>query len=221
MIGKCEIDLEDRFIGNLGNKQKASYKIQSQIYQRKLRELQKSDNPNPTTAEGEDETTVRSKIGELTGKYDAIKMDKSPVEYKALISPDKSTSQGSVEMFLEILPNELARSYPVAKIEPPKPTEYEIRLVIYETFDIPKSGDVIDLFVQVSFAPDGWSGEETVKRTDVHMGSDDGYGIFNWRMLYPLLIPCPFPRLRFSVYDSNLFSSDESIGEAIISLRRI
>jgi len=74
--------------------------------------------------------------------------------------------------------------------------------------------------VKASYSPDGWSGEEIAKTTDTHLASEDGYGIFNWRMKFPLTLPCSFPRIRFNVYDMNVFASDESIGEAAISLRR-
>ena len=35
-----------------------------------------------------------------------------------------------------------------------------------------------------------------------------------------MTIPCPFPRLRFTVYDFETLSSDESLGEAVISFRK-
>ena len=67
----------------------------------------------------------------------------------------------------------------------------------------------------------GWNGEDIKKETDVHNGSTDGNGQFNWRMKFPLVIPCPFPRLKFSVFDFNVFSSDDSIGECTISFMKL
>ena len=64
----------------------------------------------------------------------------------------------------------------------PKPNEFEIRVIIYETFDIPIiNGDKVNIFVKCMFDPDGWTGDEIVKSTDTHLGSQDGWGIFNWR----------------------------------------
>lgn len=63
--------------------------------------------------------------------------------------------------------------------------------------------------------------KEEEKETDTHNGSQDGAGVFNWRMKFPFIYPCPFPRLKISVYDMNAFSSDENIGEAIVSLKRV
>ena len=39
-------------------------------------------------------------------------------------------------------------------------------------------------------------------------------------MKFKLQIPCPFPRLRFSVYDMETLSSDESLGERVISFMK-
>ena len=40
-------------------------------------------------------------------------------------------------------------------------------------------------------------------------------------MRFPFIWPCPFPRIILSVYDMNAFSSDENLGEATVSLKRI
>ena len=38
--------------------------------------------------------------------------------------------------------------------------------------------------------------EEVTKETDTHNGSEDGNGQFNWRMKFPFVVPCKFPRIR-------------------------
>ena len=40
-------------------------------------------------------------------------------------------------------------------------------------------------------------------------------------MKFPFIWPCPFPRIKLSVYDMNAFTADESVGEATVSLRRV
>ena len=60
----------------------------------------------------------------------------------------------------------------------------------------------------------------TEKETDTHMGSEDGHGVFNWRMKFSLEIPCPFPRLKFLIYDFNAFSSSDAIGTCVISFMK-
>lgn len=77
--------------------------------------------------------------------------------------------------------------------------EYEIRLIIWETRDVPLVDNFksVDILVRVFFDPDGWTGNEIVKETDTHFTSKDGRGIFNYRLKFPLETPCEFPRLKF------------------------
>lgn len=60
---------------------------------------------------------------------------------------------------------------------------------------------------------------EVVKETDVHNGSETGEGSFSYRMRFPLIIPCPFPRLKMTVYNFSPFESNEAMGEATMSLK--
>jgi hypothetical protein len=115
---------------------------------------------------------------------------KIPVEFRELVHPDKKQSQGIVEMWVEIFPEEDSKFHPPAVIKPPAKEEYEIRLIIWETKDIPLvDGDHVDIYVKVIFNPNGWTAEAIEKETDVHYNSKDGRGEFNYRMLFPLEIP--------------------------------
>ena len=42
----------------------------------------------------------------------------------------------------------------------------------------------MDIKVVVVYDPMGWSSDEIIKETDVHHGSEDGNGEFNWRLNY-------------------------------------
>ena len=53
------------------------------------------------------------------------------------------------------------------------------------------------------------------------MGSEDGWAIFNWRMVFPMKIPCAFPRVTLKVYDAATFSSDEALGEVQLKFDNI
>ena len=52
------------------------------------------------------------------------------------------------------------------------------------------------------------------------MGSD-GNAIYNWRMLFELMLPCAFPRLKIVAYNMATFGSDESIGEVTLKFDNI
>ncbi len=55
----------------------------------------------------------------------------------------------------------------------------------------------MDIYVKVLFDPTGWSGNEIEKKTDIHYGSKDGTGVFNYRFKFDVETPCDFPRLKF------------------------
>ena len=125
-------------------------------------------------------------------------------------------------MFLEVLPTDLAREIEPAPLNPPVPQEYEVRLIIWETFEIPKvaTKKVVDIMLRVAMDPTATgTDKEVAKETDVHNGSENGDGSFSYRMKFPLVIPCSFPRLKMSVYDFSPFGTNENMGEATISLR--
>lgn len=63
---------------------------------------------------------------------------------------------------------------------------------------------------------DGWSQGSVVKETDTHLGSKDGNCVFNYRLVFPLTLPCSFPRLKIAAFDYAAFSPDESIGSTTI-----
>lgn len=80
-------------------------------------------------------------------------------------------------------------------------------------------GDKVDIWVDVTFDPTGRPEDEVNKHTDTHQGSKTGWGVFNWRMKFDLELPCDAPRIRFVTRDAG-FVSDESIGEAQITLKK-
>ena len=62
--------------------------------------------------------------------------------------------------------------------------EFEIRVIVWETFGIQKSAtkNTVDIFLNVSLdSTANIKGEDIVKETDTHFGSEDGNGIFNYR----------------------------------------
>lgn len=54
-------------------------------------------------------------------------------------------------MFMEVLPLDVARVVPPSKLVERQPQEYEVRLIIWETFNIPKTTKkVVDIFCKVT-----------------------------------------------------------------------
>lgn len=96
-------------------------------------------------------------------------------------------------------------------------------MIIWETFEIPKTTKkVVDIYVMVTMDSSATgNGSEEVRETDVHMGSEDGNGEFNWRMKFNFKTPCQFPRMKLSVLDFSTFGASPSVGETTISLKRV
>jgi len=219
MIGSTLIDLEDRFYGDPNIKQRLAYEIYLKFFETEIKRLQAGGG---ALKNEEEIMKFKEKKSNVLIKHEAVeKKSKTYIEYRALRNPGLITSQGSVEMCLEVIPIDMIRHSPLLSLERPKPNEFEIRVVIFETLDIPKTDKFVNIVVKVVFDPDGWGTDPVKKETDTHMKSEDGHGIFNWRMKFPLKIPCQFPRLKFAVFDMNTFGSDDSIGECTISIRRM
>jgi len=68
---------------------------------------------------------------------------------------------------------------------------------------------------------EGSDGKLLEKETDTHLGSKDGYGEFNWRMKFPMKVPCAFPRLTIAVFDQKTIKADESIGHVTLKFDNI
>ena len=105
LIGSSVIDLEDRFYGNLNNKQRLSYEINLKHFENEINRLLSSGgmlkNGKDITAFKEKKSTVISIMESRERKYETL------VEYRPLKYPGKTVSQGSIEMALEVLPAEI------------------------------------------------------------------------------------------------------------------
>ena len=123
-------------------------------------------------------------------------------------------------MWTEVLTADEAPKIPVQKLVTLKKEVFEIRLIVWETRDVPLiDGDKVDIFVRVIWDPTGNPDDVVEKKTDIHKGSKTGWGQFNWRFKFDLEIPCDWPRIKFAIHDGGVFT-DEAIGESTINLKR-
>ena len=215
VIGSTFMDLEDRYYGN----EYVSNFLMLDACKKKV-ELEISR-----------EDTDRDRRLWLNGVKKCIKKEFSklrdkpalaPVEYRPLSAKGKKTAQGMLEMFVEVLDKQAAKLIPVSKIAKPLPEKYELRLVIWKCQKIPLSEekDTVDIFFKVQFDPSGWLEDAVEKETDCHSGSEDGHGIFNWRIKFEFELPCSFARIRIVAYDFSTFGTDQMISEVVLDLAK-
>lgn len=213
IIGTTSLDIEDRFFGN-------EY-ISNSLMLKKAKEtidekIDKSTNSEERVKYSNLKKVIKTRLSILKeSKYLA------PVEFRPLKAKGKKTAQGILEMFIEVLDSKTAKMVPLSKIVKPTPEKYELRLIIWRCEGIPLGDrDAVDIFFKVQFDPTGWLSESTEKETDTHLGSEDGHGIFNWRMKFEFELPCNFARIRMVSYDFSTFGTDEMISEVVLDLAR-
>lgn len=149
-------------------------------------------------------------------------------------------------MWIDMFPMDLMMPGEPVNIAVRKPLEYELRVVIWNTEDVlPDETNALtgesssDIFIK------GWleGNREDMQETDVHYRSLDGSGMFNWRFVFPFqfhkaeekivtfkratLLAVDLtedkhkPLIYLQVWDADLFSSDDFIGDAILNLLKL
>ena len=142
-----------------------------------------------------------------------------PVEQRFLWNPNSSIPNGTLSLWIDILPEDEAKKRPMSDITR-MTEEWEIRIVIWKACDF-KAGDQItgmnDLQVRCSML-------DNVQSTDIHyLLDEDEEGSFNWRMKFPIKLPIDSEeegntRLNIQVWDYDILFSD-LLDEINIDLR--
>ena len=214
LIGISMIDLEDRYFANKTVSETIMCETLLRAYQIKI------DDPGDTKVQKEftsKHEMVNSRLAELRTN-DPWKV---PCEYRQLLHPKHKTAQGLLELWIETLTSQEARRTPMTRLVKPTPEKYELRLVLWNVWDVPQGEkDVVDIFLEAQWDAEGWQSETLKRETDCHCGVEDGKAVFNWRMKFPFTIPCMFPRIRIMAYDFNTFSDNEPLTEVVIELNR-
>ncbi|XP_031785250.1 otoferlin isoform X4 [Nasonia vitripennis] len=164
------------------------------------------------------------------------------VERRPLFNPKRpGLEQGRLEMWIDMFGIDELPTKPAVDISPQEPEDYELRVTVWNTEDVPLvdsqflTGEKCsDIYVK------GWILAEDNQRTDVHYNSLTGEGNFNWRFVFRFTwargermmivsrkasvfardeteqkMPC---KLTLQVWDSDHFSKDDFLGELTLYL---
>lgn len=136
-----------------------------------------------------------------------------PIETRVLYTPTSSLPRGKVRLWLELIPIEKMDKALKWFIEPKPHLEFEIRVVVWDCKNVPsrdKEG-TSDIYIV------GKIGSQTYK-TDTHFRSADGFGSFNWRMIWKVMLPMKDNTVTFQIWDQDFMSEDDFIAEATVDI---
>lgn len=151
-------------------------------------------------------------------------MQYKPIEFRELYYPSSTLAQGTVVCWIDAFETKNAdkecnRMFNIAS-EPS--TEYQLRLCIYNTKNVPMKDaeGTSDVFLQA------WINENLKKETDTHWRCSTGEASFNWRMLLPFISPVSGSKseadaykLKLNMYDRDLLSKNDFICDYELDLK--
>ncbi|CAF4451127.1 unnamed protein product [Rotaria sp. Silwood2] len=169
------------------------------------------------------------------------------IECRSLFDPKfPDVEQGKLEMWLDIFSMSRPPSSAPVDITPLKPMPYQLRVTIWNTSDVELNDEnfvtgekTSDIYVKAWILGEKDDGQQT----DIHYRSLTGEGNFNWRFIFDFnyidieekivhekkdsvfqigntLKKVP-PRIVIRIYDADLFSADDFLGECILSLTHL
>jgi len=146
---------------------------------------------------------------------------KPPIENRPLFSPLSSLPQGTLQLWVDILRKEDVLQHPPIDISPPEKQEWQLRLICWKARDVPTQADssgLLDLAVSCAY------GAEPARETDTHLRAEGGMASWNWRFKYnvhlsPWSEDALWQVIRLQLYDKDVFSAHDCIGEARLPLQ--
>jgi len=123
-----------------------------------------------------------------------------------------------------VLERKQAIAQPMEPINPPSFDMYELRIIVWEAYDVMArdvnffgGGGTSDVFISIQ--PTG-AQPYTQYKTDTHWRSS-GDAEFNYRMVWPMALPEKNPRLFMQVWDADILTANDAIGEAQLTIKSL
>uniref|UniRef100_H3HD60 C2 domain-containing protein n=1 Tax=Phytophthora ramorum TaxID=164328 RepID=H3HD60_PHYRM len=163
-------------------------------------------------------------IGE--GRSSPRKRDSNlkPIEYRHLYVPQsRSTSQGFLQLWVDILTTQEAARIEPVDICPPAPKTFEVRVVIWRAENVQDQAqsEINDYFVKAWMESGGDSGSSRAESTDTHWRCANGKPCWNWRLVMKTEFPPRSPemaRLHIQLWDKDVLKWNDVLGEAQLDL---
>ena len=150
---------------------------------------------------------------------------KFPIEQRDLLG-ESGVTQGVLECWVEIFPQQDVQLYPVMDISAPQKQKFELRVVVWDAIEMKPMdtiGDMNDLYVTGTLMYRDKKNKLKRKKqaTDIHWRSQHGKGSFNYRLVYkdlelPMTMPgaeeSEFPMFVVNAYDQDVVGGSDLIG---------
>ena len=133
LIGFTQFDLEDRYYGDPYNQALIGINLYKKYYEDKLKEQK------PQSEKFKHCKKNLTEINRLLTQIETFE-HKNPIEYRQLMVSGKSQPQGTIQMWLDIFPAD--SRFPEYNLKVMGINKYEIRLIIWDTYSVPKSDGV-------------------------------------------------------------------------------
>jgi hypothetical protein len=141
-----------------------------------------------------------------------------PLERRQLANPRSRASYGNIKCWVDMMTKDDARSVPMVDISLPPVQKFELRLIVWDAKDVVIKDtltDQNDLRLTCKLKLQDWQEQET----DTHWRAKFGKGSWNWRCVFPVELPIDVKtQLSLSLWDQDIFSASDSIGEVNVSL---
>lgn len=142
-----------------------------------------------------------------------------PIEHRSLYHPSSSIGQGTIRLWVEIHSTAIPlNEIPLWDLTPRPHEMFEARICIFNTEGVicNDAEGMSDVYVRAFF-----DSNEEAKETDTHYRCGDGKASFNYRLLFNVKHPRKDYSLTVQLYDRDLFSSNDVLGEVSLNLKEV
>ncbi|GMF17109.1 unnamed protein product [Phytophthora fragariaefolia] len=147
-----------------------------------------------------------------------------PIEYRHLYVPQsRTTSQGLIQLWVDILTTQQAVRIPPVDISPPESKKFEVRVVIWRAENVQDQAEseINDYFVKAWMESGVGPGNPRAESTDTHWRCSNGKPCWNWRLIMKTEFPPrspEFARLHIQLWDKDVLKWNDVLGEAQLDL---